>query len=209
MSLGGNFQCEVGAGEDMSSCPKDCSTSISTPIDQVPSAFWDYAGLYMNLETKAVPMTITGLGMHCLLPEGKAGQLHVWEKPGNHYDDGAWWNSNKWSKIIDNQSVTCNGAGALTHFYFDEPISIPAGSRHAIHFFVDTDDLETDYPTVRGIRYNWCDGGGQQEIYHEDNYLSIRAGGGNFCSSMWCAMGSPIVSKAVYGSVLCLMSIFF
>ena len=192
----------------MASCSKDCSTSISTPIHVVPSAFWDYAGLYVNLESKAVPMSITGLGMHCLLPEGKVGQLHVWEKTGNHYDDGAWWNSNKWNKIIDNQDVTCNGAGALTNIYFDEAVSIPAASRHALHVFVNTDDLDNDYPTMRGIRYNWCDGGGQQEPYTEDNYLVIRAGGGNRCKTMWCYMSSPIVSKSEY-SVLCRLSIVF
>lgn len=29
----GNFQCEIGSGEDMITCPRDCSTSIGTPMD--------------------------------------------------------------------------------------------------------------------------------------------------------------------------------
>jgi hypothetical protein len=201
----GNFQCEADSNETLSTCPQDCSTSISTPMldtdspgsgapnDGSPIPWSGYAGTLLNLKAKAVGMSITGFGIHCTLPEGVEGTLYMWTKEGNHYDDGAWHSRFMWDRVLRRTGFTCAGEGEKTYVYLDEAIKIAAESMRAFHIYVDHEDLDSVYPTMKTIRFNTCDGGGLMHMYHEDNFIAIHAGSGNRAESRWNSIVSPQV----------------
>ena len=62
-------------------------------------------------------MTITGVGVHCTLPEGITGTVHVYSKPGDYYSSGSWYSKSRWDLIIQ-KDVQCVGIGSTTQVTF-------------------------------------------------------------------------------------------
>jgi hypothetical protein len=180
----GNAKCE---GDDMQTCPQDCSTSLTTTF-ALDQTYRGYLGNLFNVATKYKELLITGVGVHCILPDTIIGTVYVWTKTGDFFKDengnDVWFRKNLW-QLVAAKNVTCAGEGQATQVTLDNAVSIPMSSIQAFNIYVLTPNIFDDYPTIRMGRAT----GGLRAVTNENSYLQIQNGGGNFCASGWCAMG--------------------
>ena len=130
-------------------------------------------------------MTIAGASVNCVLPPDKTGTLYVYSKAGDYYDGGAWHSKNQWTKVVE-KTVSCI-EGSPAYAAFTTLVHMGKDSTQAFNIYVLTDDINADYPTT----YMGHAPGGRYTTVTEDSYLQIQTGSGNFCSSGWCAIGTP------------------
>mmetsp|Transcript_23841 Transcript_23841/g.51509 ORF Transcript_23841/g.51509 Transcript_23841/m.51509 type:complete len:1410 (+) Transcript_23841:159-4388(+) len=181
----GNAVCE--SNETEGTCPVDCSDSIMTSVD-TNVARYRYLGSKFNIVAKSKNITISGVGVHCILPEGTIGKVHVYTKPGDYYSGGGWYRKSTWHEVVI-ADVTCAGPDQITEVSFPRSlVDIEKYEKQAFSIYVLTDDIMNDYPTTRHIYHS----GGRYAVYKEDSYVQIQTGSGNFCASGWCAIITPM-----------------
>ncbi|KAL7535246.1 hypothetical protein ACHAXR_006381, partial [Thalassiosira sp. AJA248-18] len=146
----GNAECE--SGETETSCPADCSDSITTSFD-TSVARYRYLGSKFNIQAKSKNITIAGVGVHCILPEGKTGKVRVYTKGGDYYGGGSWYKKYIWQKVVETDMI-CAGAGKSTDVTFPSTVNVAKGQKQAFSIYVLTDDIMNDYPTTRHIYHS-------------------------------------------------------
>jgi len=185
----GNAQCE---GDENLTCPQDCSDSLKSSLD--PNVARDgHLGSIFNVVAKAKNMTITGFGIHCILPPETPATVYIYTKPGDYMS--YWYWKTKWDFVIKKE-VTCAGIGKTTQITFENEnmVDIPKYGKQGFSIYVLTDDIFKDYPTVRNIGRK----GNKYDVIEEDSYLQLQIGSGNRCSNGWCSILSP---QAFSGSI--------
>ena len=128
-------------------------------------------GSQFNIKAKSKNVTISGMGVHCILPQDKLGKVHIYTLDDDYYGGGRWYRKWMWKKVVETD-VTCAGAGKVTEVGFPEvsyllfiphyspkdpsycvlcfqTVHVGQGRRQAFSVYVLTDNIRADYPSTR------------------------------------------------------------